>query len=96
MILEISYQSNVMPVGKLDDVTIYVDSWEYPVDLLILHTKSRVGGHSLILGRPWLTTTNAYIGCRYGNMVISNGGIMKNLFLHPPSKPSSLVKPKFI
>lgn len=36
-------------------------------------------GHPLILGRPWLATTDAYIGCRTGSMTITRGNAVKNL-----------------
>jgi len=63
-VLEFADRSIVGPIGKLEDVTYSVDSWEYPIDLLVLHTQSLVGGHPLILGRSWLTRIDAYIGCR--------------------------------
>ena len=33
---ELADKSTIKPVGKLEDVIISVDSWHYPVDLLIL------------------------------------------------------------
>jgi hypothetical protein len=41
----------------------------------------------LIPGRPWLSTVDAYIGCRMGNMTISRGSATKNLILYPLAKP---------
>ena len=35
-VLELADQSTVKPVGKLEDVTISVDSWHYPIDFLVL------------------------------------------------------------
>jgi hypothetical protein len=78
----------VQPVGTLHDIAISVDSWEYPMDFLIINPRSGLEGHPLILGRPWLTTVDAYIGCRKGNMTIARGGVTKNLILYPPAKPS--------
>jgi hypothetical protein len=92
-VLELADRSTVKPVGKLEDVTISVDSWHYPIDFLVLHTQSSVGGHPLILGRPWLATADAYIGCRSGHMVISNGHNTKNLVLYPPAEPNPSIKP---
>jgi len=63
MVLELANQSTLRLVGKLEDEIISMDSWEYLVDLLVLHTQSLLGGNPFILGRPWLTTTDAYIGC---------------------------------
>ena len=54
-ILELADKSTIKQVGKLEDVIISVESWHYPVDLLILQTQSLVGD-PLILGRPWLET----------------------------------------
>jgi hypothetical protein len=45
-------------------------------------------GHPIIIGRPWLATTDAFIGCNLGEMTISNGLAMKKLILYPPSKPT--------
>eukprot|EP00253_Pinus_taeda_P019760 PITA_19760 len=47
---------------------------------MILTPKSNLGGHPLILGRPWLATANAFISCRSGDMYISDGNS------YPPAK----------
>lgn len=91
-ILELADRSIFKPIGNLEDVTISVDSWHYPIDFLVLHTQSLVGGHPLILGRPWMATADAYIGCYSGHMVISNGHNTKNLVLYPPTKPNQSIK----
>jgi hypothetical protein len=66
------------------------------VDFLIINPRSGLEGNPLILGRPWLATTNAYIGCQTGNMTITRGGITKNLILYPPSKISpTFIYPQF-
>jgi hypothetical protein len=62
-----------VPEGILEDITVSLDSWEYPVDFLVLQPKSNLGGHPLILGRHRLATVVAFIGCRTGNMIISHG-----------------------
>ena len=86
--LELDDRSVVRPEGTLYDVTVPVDSWEYPTDFLIINPKTRLDGHPLILGRPWLATVDAYIGCRQGNMTITRGPDIKNLALYPPAQPS--------
>jgi hypothetical protein len=86
--LELVDRSVVKPVGTLQDIAISVDSWEYPVDFLVINPRSRLDGHPLILGRPWLATTDAYIGCHTGNMTIARGSAIKNLIMYPPAKPS--------
>ena len=71
---------------------VSVDSWEYPADFLIINPKNRLDVHLLILGRPWLATVNAYIGCRQGNMTITRGNYVKKA-LYPPAQPSlSIIK----
>lgn len=70
-----------------------MDSWHYPIDFLVLHTQSSVDDHPLILGRPWLATADAYIGCRSGNMVISNEYNTNNLVLYPPAESNPSTKP---
>ena len=82
------------PLGVLEDIIIFVDSWEYPVDFLVLNIQSKLDGHPLILGRPWLATTNAYIECRSRNMLISNGNSKKSLVLYPPARPNLVAFPK--
>ena len=69
-ILELADRSKVKLEGVVDDVIVSIDSWEYPIDFIILQPKSNLGGHPLILGRPWLATAVAFIGCRAGSMII--------------------------
>jgi len=57
----------------LEDILVSLDSWEYPVDFMILTPKNNLGGHPFILGRPWLATTDAFISYRFGENYISNG-----------------------
>ena len=53
---------------------------------MILTPKSNLGGHPLILGRPWLATADAFISCRSGDMYISDGNSTKKFNLYPPAK----------
>lgn len=64
MVLELADWPIIRHVGKMEDVTISMDSWEYHVDLLVLCTQSLFGGHPPILGRPWVAMSDAYIGRR--------------------------------
>jgi hypothetical protein len=86
--LELADRSVVKPVDTLQDIEILVDSWEYPAGFIVINPRSRLDGYPLILGGPWLATTNAYIGCHTSNMTISRGSAIKNLILYPPAKPS--------
>ena len=85
-ILELADRSKVKPEGVVDDVIISIDSWEYPVYFIIMQPKSNLGGHPLIIGRPWLATTDAFIGCRASSMIISKENESKQISLYPPAK----------
>jgi len=54
---------------------------------VVLQTKAKLGGHPLILGRPWLATADAFISCTLGSMTISNGCETKQLTLYPHATP---------
>ncbi len=58
------------------------------MDFLVIDPRSRLDGHRLIWGRPWLATKNAYIGCHAGSMNFTQGNVVKNLVLYPLAKPS--------
>ena len=94
-LLELASRSVVRLEGTLHDVMVSVDSWEYPAEFLIINPKNQLDGHPLILGRPWLETADAYIGCRQGSMTIARGSNVKNLALHSPTQPSlTIIKTK--
>ena len=57
------------------------------MDFLVLQTKDPIKEHPVILGRPWLATANAFIGCREGVLTISNGTSLQNLIIYPPAQP---------
>lgn len=84
--LELADRSRVKPKGVLDDEVVILDSWEYPVDFFIIHPKYTLGGNPVVLGRPWLATVDAFIGCRSGDMFLSRGNLVKQVSLYPPSK----------
>jgi hypothetical protein len=89
IVLELTDRSTIRPKGVIDDLVILVDSWEYPADFVVLHPKSSLGGHPLILGRPWLATADAFIGCRSVSMTIFDGYDIKKLTLYPHATPSA-------
>jgi hypothetical protein len=91
IMLQLVDQSVVKPLHTLHDIDISVDSWEYPTDFLIINPKSGLEGNPLIWGRPWLATSDAYIDYRSGTMMISRGGVTRNLILCPQSKPSPTI-----
>jgi len=82
-VLELVDRTTIKLVGVLDDILVTLASWEYPIDFMIIHSKDPTKGHRIILGRPWLATTNAFIRCRGGDMFISNGISSQKLTLFP-------------
>jgi hypothetical protein len=82
-VLQLVDTSIVKPVGKMEDIVVSVDSWEYPTDFMALQSKANLGGYPLILG-----STDAYIKCRSRDMTISHGNSTKKLILYPLGKPS--------
>ena len=76
----------IKPDGVIEDIPMSLYSWEYPVDFMMLNPKNDLGGHPIILGRPWLATTDAFISCRSGDMYISDGSSTKKFTLYPPAR----------
>ena len=44
-VLELADRSKITPEGVLEDIAVSLDSWEYPVDFIVLQPKSNLGGH---------------------------------------------------
>ena len=63
-----------IPKGTVEDVLIQVDKFYYPVDFVVLDIEPVVGGPNyvpIILGRPFLATSNAIINCQNGVMQLT-------------------------
>uniref|UniRef100_A0A2N9HV16 Reverse transcriptase/retrotransposon-derived protein RNase H-like domain-containing protein n=1 Tax=Fagus sylvatica TaxID=28930 RepID=A0A2N9HV16_FAGSY len=76
VVLQLADWSVKTPKGVVEDVLVQIDKFYYPIDFLILETESVVHANSkipIILGRPFLATTNALINCRNGLMKLSFG-----------------------
>eukprot|EP00253_Pinus_taeda_P029422 PITA_29422 len=86
-VLQLADCSTMTPEGIMEDVMVSIDSWEYPVDFLVLQPKEKLTGYPLILGKPWLATADAYISCRAGSMTIKNGPMSKQLVQYNPAQP---------
>ena len=84
-LLELADKSIITPTGSLDDITVTLAYWEYPVDFLVIHPKYSKPGHPVVIFRPWLATANVFISCQSGEMTISMAPKFKNLssFLLP-------------
>ena len=71
-----------------------VDKFYYPVDFVVLDTEPLAGGTNhlpIILGRPFLATSNAIINCRNGVMQPTFGNMTLELnIFHLSSKHKSM------
>ena len=67
---------------RLESVLVKVDKFYYPVDFVVLDTKPVAEGTNqvpIILGRPFLDTSNAIINCRNGVMQLTFGNMTLEL-----------------
>ena len=75
--------------GIVDDVLIQVDKFYYPVDFVVLDTEPvPVGANHvpIILGRPFLATSNAIINCQNEVMQLTFGNMTLELNIFHLSK----------
>ena len=74
--LSLADRSVKIPKGIVEDVLVKVDKLYYLVDFVVLDTEPVAEGTNhvpIILGRPFLATSNAIINCRNGVMQITFG-----------------------
>ena len=80
--LSLADRSIKIPKGTIEDVLIQVDKFYYPVDFVVLDTEPVALGPNhmpIILGRPFLATSNAIINCRNGVMQLTFGNMTLEL-----------------
>ena len=78
-----------IPRGIVEDVLIQIENFSFPVDLIVLDTMPvQNSGRQIpvILGRPFLATTNTRINCRNGVMKFSFGNMKVKLKIFYISK----------
>ncbi|KAL6346563.1 hypothetical protein AAG906_000181 [Vitis piasezkii] len=66
----------------IEDVLVQVDTFYYPADFVVLDTDPVAKGTNcipIILGRPFLATSNAIINCRNGVMQLTFGNMTLEL-----------------
>ena len=72
--LSLADRSIKIPKGTIEDVLVQVDRFYYLVDFVVLDTEPVAKGANyipIILGRPFLATSNAIINCRNGVMQLT-------------------------
>ena len=89
-ILSLEDRSVKIPKGIVEDVVVKVDKFYYQIDFVILDIEPMVVGANyvpIILGRPFLATSNAIINCRNGVMQLKFGNMTLELnIFHLSSK----------
>ncbi|KAL6323242.1 hypothetical protein AAG906_029249 [Vitis piasezkii] len=78
-----------IPRGVIEDVLVQVDNFYYPVDFVVLDTDPTVkeaNSVPIILGKPFLATSNAIINCRNGLMQLTFGNMTLELNIFYMSK----------
>ena len=50
IVLQLVDSSTIVVDSMLEDVTITLHSWDYPVDFVVLSPKTSTGGYPIILG----------------------------------------------
>ena len=80
--LSLANRSVKIPKGIVEDVLVKVDKFYYPVDFVVLDTEPIASGSNhvpIILGRPYLATSNAIINFRNGVMQLTFGNMTLEL-----------------
>ena len=72
----------IVPKGVVEDVLVQVENFYFPVDFIILDMPPVSNANSqisMILGHPFLATSNALINCRSGVLKLSFGNMTLKL-----------------
>ncbi|RVW80709.1 hypothetical protein CK203_053965 [Vitis vinifera] len=81
-LLDLGASVGNIPRGMIEDVLVQVDKFYYSVDFVVLDTDPTVKEANcvpIILGRPFLATSNAIINCRNGVMQLTFGNMTLEL-----------------
>ena len=92
--LSLADRSVKIPKGIVEDVLVKVDKFYYLVDFVVLDIEPMAIGANyvpIILGRPFLATSNAIINCQNGVMQLTFGNMTLELnIFHLSSKHEPL------
>ena len=92
--LSLTDRSVKIPKGIVEDVLVKIDKFYYSVEFVVLDTEPVAEGTKqvpIILGRPFLATSNAIINCRNEVMKLTFGNMTLELnIFHLGSKNKSV------
>lgn len=80
--LQLVDRSVKIPRGVVEDMLVQIDKFYFPVDFIVLDTQPMLNACTqirIILGRPFLATSNALINYRNGAIKLSFGNITLEL-----------------
>ena len=80
--LSLADRSMKIPKGIVEDILVKIDKFYYPVDFVVPDTEplaESTNQVAIILGRPFLATSNAIINCRNGFMQLTFGNMTLEL-----------------
>ena len=80
--LSLADRSVTIPRGMIENGLVQIDKFYYTVDFVVLDTDpsaKETNSVLIILGRPFLATSNAIINCRNGIMQLSFGNMTMEL-----------------
>nr|XP_017225158.1 PREDICTED: uncharacterized protein LOC108201377 [Daucus carota subsp. sativus] len=89
--LQLADRSVKIPKGMIEDVLIKVGDFVFPVDFVVLETepvRNPKNQIPIILGRPFLATSNAFINYRNGLMKLTFGNMTIDLNIFHVGKQS--------
>ena len=87
--LSLADKSIKIPKGTVEDVLIQVDKFYYPVDFVVLNMEPVAVGANyvpIIIGRPFLATSNTIINYQNGVMQLTFGNMTLELNIFHLSK----------
>ena len=93
--LSLTDRSVKIPKGIVEDVLVKVDKFYYLVDFIVLDIEPISCGPNhvpIILGRPFLATSNAIINCRNGVMQLTFGNMTLELNIFQLSNKHKLAE----
>ena len=93
--LSLADRSVKIPKGIVEDVLVKVDKFYYPVDFVVLDAEPKASGPNhepIILGRPFLVTSNAIINSWNGVMQLTFGNMTLEFNIFHLSNKHKLVE----
>ena len=93
--LSLADRSVKIPKEIVEDVLVKVDKFYFPVDFVVLDTEPIASGPNhvpIILGRPFLATSNVIINFRNGVMQLTFGNMTLEINIFHLSNKHKLAK----